>query len=127
MSPKVRGTSNFSCGGGLLKFLELVLCYRLFLMSVFQTFRDLLYRRTYCHAGWEMVSHRRHGIHRTMRSWIVSRRRRRFSQTWFFVNVITRLVLQDRGSVFLCNQLTKISRFAELILCISVSSVCYDS
>ena len=37
------GTSNFSCGGGLLKFLGLVLYYFLFLMSVFQIFRDLLY------------------------------------------------------------------------------------
>ena len=46
MSPEVRGTSNFSCGGGLLKFLGLVLYYRLFLISVFQIFRDLLYRRT---------------------------------------------------------------------------------
>ena len=50
-----------------------------------------------------------------------------FRRQGLFINVITRLVLQDRGSVFLCNQLTKISRFAELILCISVSSVCYDS
>ena len=50
-----------------------------------------------------------------------------FRRHGLFINVITRLVLQDRGSVFLCNQLTKISRFAELILCISVSSVCYNS
>ena len=50
-----------------------------------------------------------------------------FRRRGLFINAITRLVLQDRGSVFLCNLLTKISRFAELILCISVSSVCYDS
>ena len=50
-----------------------------------------------------------------------------FRRHGLFINVITRLVLQDRGSVFLCNLLTKISRFAEPILCISVSSVCYDS
>ena len=46
MSPEVRGTSNFSCGGGLLKFLGLVLYHLLSLISVFQIFRDLLYRRT---------------------------------------------------------------------------------
>ena len=39
-----------------------------------------------------------------------------FRRQGLFINVITRLVLQDRGSVFLCNLLTKISKFAELIL-----------
>ena len=39
-----------------------------------------------------------------------------FRRQGLFINVITRLVLQDRGPAFLCNLLTKISKFAELIL-----------